>query len=217
MFLAKNDVGTGEEAHGCVDRPYEKDGVEDLDAYFVYHGVDRARQGRHKGQVIRTCGRELRGPKRISKREVFQRDDEDASRDETDSQHAGSGEGLSNEQGGPDLSEKRGRAGDGIDQGEVGSPIGPDQTENVEGLYETGEKHACPELGGELREEGGKGPEPKEKREVKQRAEQKDPEEEFQRPIPFFGKKIPRGVEEGGGDDEKDAERCQGWVLSLCR
>jgi hypothetical protein len=115
------------------------------------------------------------------------------------------------------LGEQRGRAGDRVDQGQITSPIRCNKTDEIDRLEKTGGEGKAPECGRSLDEKGGKDAESNEKRKVKDDPQEEDPEEEFSWPVPSLSEEIPRRVDEGGDENEDDAERSQGvfnpfWV-----
>jgi hypothetical protein len=62
---------------------------------------------------------------------------------------------------------------------------------------------------------GGKRTKSNEERKIKDDTQEEDPEKKLSWPIPSLREEIPRGVDEGGDQNEDDAERGQG-IFNLC-
>ena len=162
-----------------------------LNPHFVDHRVDGARNSSGEGQEVRPGGETVGLWKDLLDIEILQRDHEEANHHKNDASDPSLGKYFSDKKDCPDLGEERGRTGDRVDQGKITPPIGCDQTDEIDRLEKTGGKGKPPESGGGLDEKGGKDTERYEKREIKDDAQEKDPEKKLSGPIPFLRKEIP--------------------------
>jgi hypothetical protein len=98
---------------------------------------------------------------------------------------------FSDEKESPDLGEERGRTRDRVDQRKIGSPVGPNEADEVDRLEKTGGDDNPPKFGRGLKNERGESSKDDEEREIKKDPQEEDPEKEFSWPVSFLCNKIP--------------------------
>ena len=123
--------------------------------------------------------------------EILQRDHKEADHHKNDPPDSPPRKNFPDKGDRPNLGEERGRTRDRVDQGEITSPVGPDKTDEIDSLEKAGGDGEPPEFGRDLKEEGWESSNADEKWEVEKDPPQKDPEEEFERPVSSLGKEIP--------------------------
>jgi len=171
--------------------------MNDLYADLIDDGIDGAGYCSGESQCIGTGGQAGRRRNLPAWAEFFQRDHKEAKDDETDSQDSLLGKDFSNEKYGPQLSENRSRARNGIDQGEVSHPIGLNQADKIDGFKETREDDDPPKLGRGLEKKGWECSHPDQYRKIEKNAPEKNPEKKFDGPVPFLRNKVPGGMKNG--------------------
>ena len=84
--------------------------------------------------------------------ELSYRCDKNPQYHQTDSYDSLERNNFSDEEEHPDLGEEGCRARDGVDQGEVGHPVGLDEADEIDGLDEAGSERDSKDVEGELTE-----------------------------------------------------------------
>jgi len=101
---------------------------------------------------------------------ILQRDHKKADHHKDNPPHPSFREDFANKEDSPDLGEERSRAGNGVYQGEITSPVGLHKTDEINGFEETRGDDKTPEVAGGIDEERGKDSKTDEEREI-----EKDP------------------------------------------
>jgi hypothetical protein len=111
--------------------------------------------------------------------EILQRDHKEANHHKNDTPDPPRRKNFPDKKDRPNLGEERSRTGDRVNQGKITSPIGCNQTDEIDRLEKTGGEGEAPEFGRGVEDKGGKNTESNEKRKIKENTREEDPEKKF--------------------------------------